>query len=76
VVQLSDGVLAKLAVSRLQTILQTFQLRRTKESMLDGKKLIELPEKKIDITALHFSQEEADIYKMVRLSVSRPVYTH
>ena len=51
------------------SILTTFQLRRTKESMLDGKKLIELPEKKIDITALHFSEEEADIYKMVRLSL-------
>ena len=42
--------------------------------MLDGKKLIELPEKKIDITALHFSQEEADIYKMVRPSVPLPPY--
>ncbi|KAF6753723.1 SNF2 family N-terminal domain-containing protein [Ephemerocybe angulata] len=54
-----------LAVTRLQAILATFQLRRTKQSMLDGKRLIEIPEKTIEITALEFTAEELEIYKMV-----------
>ena len=56
---------ANLAVTRLQTILATFQLRRTKQSKLNGKLLIELPEKKIELTKLAFSEDELAIYKMV-----------
>ncbi|KAJ2912392.1 hypothetical protein MD484_g8028, partial [Candolleomyces efflorescens] len=55
----------RLAVTRLQAVMSTYQIRRTKESMLDGKKLVDLPEKKIEMTALEFTKEEADIYKMV-----------
>ncbi|KAJ2936849.1 hypothetical protein H1R20_g266, partial [Candolleomyces eurysporus] len=54
-----------LAVTRLQAIMSTYQIRRTKDSKLDGKKLVDLPEKKIGMTALEFTKEEADIYKMV-----------
>jgi hypothetical protein len=63
----ADFLIARLAVTRLQAIMSTYQIRRTKESMLDGKKLVDLPEKKINMTALEFTKEEADIYKMVRL---------
>lgn len=44
----------------------TFLLRRKKDSKLDGKNLIELPEKKVELCKLEFSQEERDVYHMVR----------
>jgi SNF2 family DNA or RNA helicase len=56
---------AALAVTRLQTIMHTFLLRRKKDSMLDGKKLIDLPEKEVKLIKLEFSEEERDIYQMV-----------
>jgi SNF2 family DNA or RNA helicase len=58
-------IAAGLAVTRLQTIMQTFLLRRRKDSMLDGKKLIELPEKEVKLIKLEFSKEEREIYQMV-----------
>ncbi|KAF8804469.1 hypothetical protein BYT27DRAFT_7243611 [Phlegmacium glaucopus] len=54
-----------LAVARLQAIMATFLLRRKKDTELDGRRLIELPEKKIDLIKLEFSEEEREIYKMV-----------
>ena len=66
------SLIASLAVTRLQAIMSTYQIRRTKESTLDGKKLVDLPEKKIGMTALEFTKEEADIYKMVRCFVLTP----
>ncbi|KAF9003231.1 SNF2 family N-terminal domain-containing protein [Cyathus striatus] len=63
------GILEKknpgLAVSRLQTVLNSFQLRRKKDTEMDGKRLIELPEKNIDLIKLEFSTEERDIYSMI-----------
>lgn len=40
-------------------------LRRKKDSMLDGKKLIELPTKHVEMEKLEFSKEEREIYQMV-----------
>ncbi|KAG6879839.1 hypothetical protein C0992_010797 [Termitomyces sp. T32_za158] len=54
-----------LAVSRLQTIITTFLLRRMKDTTMDGKRLIELPERKVSLVRLQFSKEERDVYKMV-----------
>lgn len=54
-----------LAVSRLQAVITSFLLRRMKNSMLDGKRLIELPDKTISLIKLEFSEEEREIYKMV-----------
>jgi SNF2 family DNA or RNA helicase len=56
---------ASLAVSRLQAVISTFLLRRMKDSKLDGKRLIELPEKTVSLVKLQFSEEERDIYRMV-----------
>ncbi|KAJ7437384.1 P-loop containing nucleoside triphosphate hydrolase protein [Mycena galericulata] len=53
------------AVARLQAILGLFLLRRMKTTMLDGKRLIELPERSVELRSLTFSQEERDIYAMV-----------
>ncbi|KDR76486.1 hypothetical protein GALMADRAFT_246858 [Galerina marginata CBS 339.88] len=54
-----------LAVTRLQTVMTLFLLRRKKDSKLDGKNLIELPEKKVKLVKLEFSEEEREIYNMV-----------
>ena len=59
--------LATLAVTRLQAIITTFLLRRMKDSKLDGKRLIELPEKNVGMIQLDFSPEERDIYRMVNV---------
>lgn len=58
---------ASLAVSRLQAVITTFLLRRMKNSLLDGKRLIELPDKTISLVKLEFSAEEREIYTMVIL---------
>ncbi|KAJ7136080.1 SNF2 family N-terminal domain-containing protein [Mycena epipterygia] len=55
----------QLAVTRLQAILGLFLIRRMKTSMLDGKRLIELPEKTVELVSLEFGQEERDIYTRV-----------
>ncbi|EIW77192.1 hypothetical protein CONPUDRAFT_168183 [Coniophora puteana RWD-64-598 SS2] len=54
-----------LATTRLQAIFKVMLLRRKKDSTLDGKKLVDLRPKVIELEKLEFGQEEADIYKMV-----------
>ncbi|KAF8838463.1 hypothetical protein BDN67DRAFT_971507 [Paxillus ammoniavirescens] len=54
-----------LASTRLQAVFKAILLRRRKDCLLDGKKLIELPPKHVDLEKLTFSQEERDIYQMV-----------
>ncbi|GBE87557.1 hypothetical protein SCP_1102340 [Sparassis crispa] len=56
-----------LATKRLQAIFASMLLRRKKDTMLDGKRLIELPSKEVNLVKLEFSLEERDIYKMVEL---------
>lgn len=46
---------------RCQTILRRYMLRRKKDSELDGRKLITLPEKHVELRVLEFSPEERDI---------------
>ncbi|KIK40408.1 hypothetical protein CY34DRAFT_807271 [Suillus luteus UH-Slu-Lm8-n1] len=55
----------ELASKRLQAIFTSVMLRRKKDSMLDDKKLIELPTKHIEMEKLEFSKEELEIYQMV-----------
>ncbi|KAF7302742.1 SNF2 superfamily protein [Mycena chlorophos] len=52
----------QLAVARLQKVLDLFLLRRMKNSQLDGKKLIELTDKTVELVSLEFSEEEREIY--------------
>ncbi|KAF9256614.1 hypothetical protein L218DRAFT_881400, partial [Marasmius fiardii PR-910] len=56
---------ADVAVIRLQKIFDTFLLRRKKDTMLDGKRLIELPSRNVHLNKLTFSEEEREIYDMV-----------
>jgi hypothetical protein len=58
---------ADLASSRLQAILNACLIHRKKDSVLDGKKLIELPSKDVILRKLTFTQDEQDIYDMVRV---------
>ncbi|KAF8809842.1 SNF2 family DNA-dependent ATPase [Phlegmacium glaucopus] len=53
---------APLAGSRAQAILKPILLRRTKNSRLEGKPLLELPPKEIEIVKLQFSDDERQIY--------------
>lgn len=57
----------QVAATRLQAIVATFMLRRMKNSLLDGKRLIELPEKTVSMIRLEFSPEEREVYKMVEI---------
>ncbi|KAG5644360.1 hypothetical protein DXG03_008657 [Asterophora parasitica] len=67
------GILEKknpsLAVSRLQAVIATFLLRRMKNSTLDGKRLLELPDKIVSLVKLQFSEEELDIYKIAHFAM-------
>ncbi len=55
----------KLATQRVQAILKTCSLRRHKESMLNGRRLLELPPKETTVDELDFSEEERAIYSAV-----------
>lgn len=54
-----------LATRRLQAIFASCLLRRKKDSKLDGKRLVELPEKTVELLKLEFTKDERDIYQMV-----------
>lgn len=56
---------------RLQAILASCMIRRTKSSELDGKRLIELPPKEVELIKLEFTGEEREIYKMVGIYMCR-----
>ncbi|KAJ7085372.1 SNF2 family DNA-dependent ATPase [Mycena belliarum] len=58
-VQLED---APLAGHRAQVILKPLLLRRTKNSTLEGKPILTLPRKDIEIVKLKFSDEERELY--------------
>ncbi|KAJ7156150.1 SNF2 family DNA-dependent ATPase [Mycena filopes] len=71
-VQLSD---ASLAGQRAQMILKPLLLRRTKTSTLEGKPILTLPNKDIEIVRLKFTPEEREIYdsfeKRSKISLNR-----
>ncbi|KAF3451531.1 hypothetical protein FNV43_RR07626 [Rhamnella rubrinervis] len=47
---------------KLQAVLKTIMLRRTKGTLLDGKPIISLPPKFIEMKKVDFSREERDFY--------------
>jgi SNF2 family DNA or RNA helicase len=53
---------APLAGARAQGILKPILLRRTKDSKLDGKPLLTLPPKSIELEMLQFSPEEREVH--------------
>jgi SNF2 family DNA or RNA helicase len=50
-----------LAGARAQGILKPILLRRTKDSKLEGKPLLTLPPKTIELETLRFSDEEREV---------------
>ncbi|KAI9457065.1 SNF2 family N-terminal domain-containing protein [Russula earlei] len=66
---------APLAGARAQGILKPILLRRTKDSKLEGKPLLSLPPKSIEIVSLQFSSEEREIYddfeKKARIRINK-----
>jgi hypothetical protein len=51
-------------------------LRRKKDTTLDGKRLIELPTKHVEMEKLEFSKEELEIYQMVCSASAYVRHTH
>ncbi|XP_061375542.1 helicase-like transcription factor CHR28 isoform X2 [Gastrolobium bilobum] len=47
---------------KLQAVLKTIMLRRTKGTLLDGEPIISLPPKFVELKKVDFSQEERDFY--------------
>ncbi|GFP98264.1 uncharacterized ATP-dependent helicase c23e6.02 [Phtheirospermum japonicum] len=47
---------------RLQAVLKTFLLRRTKSTIIDGQRIIILPPKTIELQKIEFTKEERDFY--------------
>ncbi|WOL07214.1 hypothetical protein Cni_G15952 [Canna indica] len=47
---------------KLQAVLKTLLLRRTKGTVLDGEPILKIPPKSICLTQVEFSQEERDFY--------------
>ncbi|KAJ7038866.1 SNF2 family N-terminal domain-containing protein [Mycena alexandri] len=60
-----------LAVKRLQEVLDVFLLRRLKSTVMDGKPLLQLLEKKVIIERLEFSDEERQIYDALQFSAQK-----
>jgi hypothetical protein len=58
----------------VQAIFRTMLYRRKKDSMLNGKLLVDLPTRDVQIVKLDFSQQEREIYNMVCFSRSCLLY--
>ncbi|OSD03838.1 hypothetical protein PYCCODRAFT_205289 [Trametes coccinea BRFM310] len=71
-VQLED---ARLAGIRAQAILGPIIFRRTKDAKLDGKPILELPPKDVELVYVDFSPEEREIYdhmeKRAQIQINR-----
>ncbi|KAI3719806.1 hypothetical protein L6452_20711 [Arctium lappa] len=48
---------------KLQAVLRAIMLRRTKDTLIDGKPIINLPPKTINLTTVDFSAEELNFYR-------------
>ncbi|KAF9011925.1 SNF2 family N-terminal domain-containing protein [Cyathus striatus] len=50
------------AMSRLQVVLKAIMLRRTKDQTLNGKKLVDLPKRLVNVVSCHFDSDEKAFY--------------
>ncbi|GLT82998.1 hypothetical protein SLE2022_013120 [Rubroshorea leprosula] len=53
---------------KLQTILKTIMLRRTKGTILDGEPIITLPPKVVELRKVDFTEEERDFYSRLEIA--------
>ncbi len=61
----SDG-LKKTAMKKLQALLKAILLRRTKKSKIDGKPILNLPERSTEARHAEFSQDEHEFYQALQ----------
>ncbi|XP_033118246.1 helicase-like transcription factor [Anneissia japonica] len=65
----------KKALTRVQSLMRAIALRRTKTQMVDGKPLVELPERKVYVQTVELSEEERKVYEAMakegRLAIGR-----
>jgi SNF2 family DNA or RNA helicase len=59
-----QGQDAVLAGARAQGILKPILLRRTKDSKLEGKPLLTLPPKSVELEMLQFSDDEREVHPL------------
>lgn len=53
-------------MKRLCVILQTIMLRRTKDAKYNGKRLLELPKRTVDVVTIEFqNDDEREFYEMI-----------
>ena len=61
----SDG-LKKTAMKKLQALLKAILLRRTKKSKIDGKPILNLPERSTEAQHADFSRDEHEFYQALQ----------
>ncbi|KAJ9123338.1 hypothetical protein QFC22_001537 [Naganishia vaughanmartiniae] len=59
----------KTACNRIQAILKFGCMRRTKDTLIDGKPLLQLPEKKVEIAEEDFDEDERALYTAIEQKV-------
>ncbi|KAJ9104320.1 hypothetical protein QFC19_003960 [Naganishia cerealis] len=59
------------ACNRIQAILKFGCMRRTKDTLVDGKPLLQLPEKKVDVVEEDFDEDERNLYTAAMLPVEQ-----
>jgi SNF2 family DNA or RNA helicase len=50
-------------MKKLQVILKAFMLRRTKKTQTNGKPILNLPEKLVEVRHVEFSKDEKELYE-------------
>ncbi|XP_071949768.1 helicase-like transcription factor [Antedon mediterranea] len=65
----------KAALGRVQALMRAIALRRTKTQKIDGKPLVELPERNVYVQSVELSEEERKVYETMakegRLAIGR-----
>lgn len=59
------------SMKKLRAILSAIMLRRTKDSKIDGKPLLELPKKTVDLTYVKMGPDEQEFYKELEKGVQK-----
>jgi SNF2 family DNA or RNA helicase len=66
-----NGSKPELGYQRLQTVLLTCMLRRTKNSKIDGQPVVALPERRVVLEQQEFSTPEREFYKKLEEEASQ-----
>ncbi|KAF8452372.1 SNF2 family N-terminal domain-containing protein [Boletus edulis BED1] len=61
------------ALKRLQVVLKAIMLRRTKNQILNGKPLLQLPERVLELVECSFSASEKEFYRLLESRMSSEV---